>query len=72
MCSKSEMEFSIFLIHQMAEFWHKTPSEVYSILDSSNILDNYIIKHYDVLHSMGSESLIEDLNDYIKEKHIIC
>ena len=24
MCSKSEMEFSIFLIHQMAEFWHKT------------------------------------------------
>ena len=56
----------------MAEFWHKTPSEVYNILDSSNILDNYIIKHYDVLHSMGSESLIEDINDYIKEKHIIC
>ena len=68
MCKKAEMQFSVFLIHQLAQSWHKTPQEVYHILDKTHILDNYIIKHYDVLHTMGEQSLIEDITDFVKEK----
>ena len=61
MCSKSEMEFSIFLIHQMAEFWHKTPSEVYSILDSSNILAYYA-------YASTSDDAIKTMEEFINKK----
>jgi hypothetical protein len=71
MCKKAEMQFSVFLIHQLAQNWQKTPREVYQTLDSTHILDDYIIKHYDVLHSMGEQSLIEDITEFVKEKQAV-
>ena len=70
MCKKAELEFSIFLIYQLAENWKKTPVEVYSILNRTNILDDYIIKNYDTLHTMGSMALVEDISDFVKEKEL--
>ena len=71
MCKKAEMQFSVFLIHQLAQSWHKTPREVYQILDQTSILDDYIIKHYDVLHTMGEQSLVEDITSFVKEKQAV-
>ena len=47
-----ELSFTVFLIHQLAESWDCTPSEVYHLLESSGILNEYIIPCYDVLHTM--------------------
>ena len=71
MCKKSEMQFSVFLIHQLAQSWKKTPHEVYQTLEKSRILDDYIIKHYDVLHSMGEQSLVEDITQFVTEKQSV-
>jgi hypothetical protein len=71
MCKKSEMQFSVFLIHQLAQSWGKTPQEVYKTLDKTRILDDYIIKHYDVLHTMGEQSLVEDITSFVKEKQAV-
>ena len=71
MCKKAEMQFSVFLIHQLAHNWNKTPQEVYRMLDKTSILDDYIIKHYDVLHTMGEQSLIEDITSFAKEKQAV-
>ncbi|MBQ7538118.1 DUF3791 domain-containing protein [uncultured Treponema sp.] len=71
MCKKSEMQFSVFLIHQLAHNWGKTPQEVYHTLDKTRILDDYIIKHYDVLHTMGEQSLVEDITNFVKEKQAV-
>ena len=65
------MQFSVFLIHQLAQNWQKTPREFYQTLDSTHILDDYIIKHYDVLHSMGEQSLVEDITEFVKEKQAV-
>lgn len=70
MCKKAELQFSIFLMYQLAENWQKTPCEVYKILNQTKILDDYIIKHYDVLHTQSSLSLIEDISDFAREKGI--
>ncbi|MCQ2595892.1 MAG: DUF3791 domain-containing protein [Treponemataceae bacterium] len=70
MCQKAELEFSVFIIHQLAENWNKKPSEVYAILNKTKILDDYIIKHYDVLHTMGSMALVEDITDFVHEKGV--
>ena len=70
MYKKAEMQFSVFLIHQLAESWHKRPAYVYELLNKSQILDDYIIKCYDTLHTQGSRALIEDITEFVREKGI--
>lgn len=55
MCKEKELNFSIFILYSLAEKREKTPSAVYKILNSTGILDNYIIAGYDILHTQGKE-----------------
>lgn len=68
MCTKKEMKFSVFLIHQVAEKWQKTPAEVYQMLEDTGILDGYVLACYDTLHTQGAESLVEDITEFAKER----
>lgn len=70
MCKKVEMQFSIFMIYQLAEKWRKAPSEVYQTLNKTKILDDYIIKYYDVLHTQGELALVEDITGFVRERGI--
>ena len=62
MCEKKELSFSIFMIYSLADKWKMSPAKVYKILNTTGILDNYIIKCYDVLHTQGKEYLVEDIS----------
>ena len=70
MCEKKELSFSIFMLYILADKWKMSPAEVYKILNTTGILDNYIIKCYDVLHTQGKEYLVEDITDYVREKGV--
>ena len=68
MCKENELNFSIYMLYSLADKWDKSPASVYKILNSTGILDNYIIPCYDVLHTQGKEYLIEDITEYAREK----
>ncbi len=68
MCKERELNFSIFMLYSLADKWKMTPAAVYKILNSTGILDNYIIPCYDVLHTQGKEYLVEDITEYAREK----
>lgn len=70
MCTKKELEFSIFVIYHLAEKWDRTPPEVYQILSDTHILDDYIIACYDTLHTLGAEYLTEDITEFAREKGV--
>lgn len=70
MCEERELRFSIFILYSLAEKWQKPPAVVYKILNSTGILDDYIIACYDVLHTQGKEYLVEDITEYVKEKGV--
>ena len=70
MCKENELSFSIFILYSLAEKWNKTPAAVYNILNSTGILDNYIIAGYDMLHTLGKEYLVEDITDFVREKGV--
>ena len=70
MCEKKELSFSIFMLYSLADKWKMSPAKVYKILNSTGILDEYIIKCYDVLHTQGREYLVEDITDYVREKGV--
>ena len=57
----------MFLIHALAAAWKKLPSEVYSILSKSGVLNKYIIPSYDVLHTQGKEYLVDDVTECVQE-----
>lgn len=40
------------------------------MLNTTGILDHYIIPCYDILHTLGKEYLVEDITDFVKEKGI--
>lgn len=70
MCTKKELSFSIFILYSLADKWKMSPAAVYKILNSTGILDNYIIECYDVLHTQGKEYLVEDITDFVREKGV--
>lgn len=49
----------------------KSPASVYKILNTTGILDNYIIRCYDVLHTQGKEYLVEDITEFVREKGVL-
>ena len=63
-----ELTFTVFLIHQLAEAWGKSPAEVYHALKESDILYGYIVPCYDVLHTLGSRYLVEDISEFARER----
>ena len=67
---KKELRFAIFMLYSLADEWKMSPVKVYKILNSTGILENYIIKCYDVLHTQGKEYLVENVTDFVREKGI--
>lgn len=70
MIEKKELTFVVFVLHALGQHWNMTTPEVYDILNSTRILDDYIIKCYDVLHTLGKEYLVEDITEFVREKGI--
>ena len=70
LCTKKELQFNIFLIHNLADRWNKSPADVYRILYKTHILDDYIFMCYDTLHTLGMEYLIDDITDFVREKGV--
>jgi len=67
-CTKNEIDFTVFIMHRLANRWGRTVPETYQLLTKAGIMDDYIIAHFDTLHSMGEEYLIEDITDFAREK----
>lgn len=70
MLEKKELTFVVFILHALGQHWNMTTLAVYDILNSTGILDDYIIKCYDVLHTLGKENLVEDITEFVREKGI--
>ena len=70
MLKKKELTFVVFILYALGQHWNMTTPEVYDILNSTGILDDYIIKFYDVLHTLGKEYLVEDITEFVREKGI--
>lgn len=70
MLEKKKLTFVVFILYALGEHWNMTTPEVYEILNTTGILDDYIIKCYDVLHTLGKEYLVEDITEFVREKGI--
>lgn len=66
-----ETEFAVFCVENVAEYLGKSPTEIYDVFTKeSNLMDDYIIPCYDILHTQGKEYIVENLLDVMKERGI--
>ncbi|MCR5719506.1 MAG: DUF3791 domain-containing protein [Lachnospiraceae bacterium] len=70
MLDKNEITFITFLLYQLAEAWHMSPSGVYKKLSEANAIDGYILPCYDTLHTLGSKYLVEDITVLMEERGV--
>ena len=67
-----ELEFSVFCIENVAEKLGIEGKQAYRMLAAeSDILDSYIIKNYEVLHTQGKSYIVRDIIDCMKEQGVI-
>lgn len=67
---RKTLEFSVFLIHALAEAWNRPYRCVYQVLNETGILDDYILPFYDVLHTQGKQYLVEDITGFVRDKGV--
>jgi hypothetical protein len=64
--------FAVFCIEALADELHTTGDKVYRMLtENSDILDAYIVPHYDALHTQGREWIVDDLKGLMAKKGLI-
>lgn len=70
--SKNQVEFTVFCIENIAIKLGITGDEVYRLLTTdSDILDEYVIPNYDILHTQDKEYIVNDIMDYMKERGVL-
>ena len=66
-----ELEFAVFCLENVASRLGKGAEEVYRAwTDRSDILRQYVIPSYDVLHTQGKEYIVDDILDVMKERGV--
>ena len=68
----AELEFAVFCIENVAMRLNSFPEAIYRKLAiDSNILNEYIVPEYEVLHMQGKEYIINDIVELMQEKGVI-
>ena len=70
--TKKELDFAVFCIESIAEHLGINGAIVYHKLKhDSDLLDEYIVKNYDALHTQGKEYIVEDIAEIMHKEGLI-
>ncbi|MBE6842275.1 MAG: DUF3791 domain-containing protein [Ruminococcus sp.] len=64
-------EFIIYIIHEIANSKNEAPSKIYKVLENTGCIQEYLVPFYDVLHTMSSESVIDDVKEFIEARGVV-
>ncbi len=68
--NRETFSFIIYMIHACAHQWNLTPSEVYRKLKSTGCIGQYLVPHYDILHTQGTGYLVDDIKTYLEVRGV--
>ena len=68
--NKDTFPFVVYLIHACADRWGKTPKQVYNELKATKCIEQYLVPNYEILHTQGSNYLVDDIREYLNVRGI--
>ena len=70
--NKKELDFAVFCIESVAGHLGVNGADIYTKLKyDSDILDEYIVKCYEALHTQGKEYIVEDIVDFMRKEGLV-
>lgn len=63
--NKDATEFVIYIINEIANIRGKSTSKIYGSMEKTGCIKDYLVPFYDVLHTMSSESVADDVVKYV-------
>lgn len=67
---KEKTFFAVWLINCVADAWGCAAREVYRDLQTANIVNEYVIPLYPVLHTMGRGALVDEITCLAKKRGV--
>ncbi len=61
-----ENDFLVYVIEEYKFLEHKTSREVIKLFSKHNVF-NYVLQHYNALHTMGGRAIVDDVNLLMKK-----
>jgi hypothetical protein len=58
--------FTTYILNDFARARQIGTPEAFGLLDDAGIIDGYLLKNYDVLHTLDSQYVVEDLNQLLR------
>lgn len=68
--NKESFSFVVYMIHACANKWDMLPSKVYQKLQSAECIEHYLVPHYDILHTQGTDYIVDDIEEYLEVRGI--
>ncbi len=66
-----ELEFVVFCIENIAEKLDLDAGRIYEALtEKSDILNEYIVPEYEILHTQSKEYIVDDIVEIIRERGV--
>jgi predicted transcriptional regulator len=70
--SEEQVFFAVFCVESIADELGTTGDKIYKILtEDCTILDDYIVQHYDALHTQGKDYIVNDIIELMKKKGVL-
>ena len=67
---RDTFSFVIYMIHKCADQWNISPAQAYEKLNQSGCISQYLVPHYEVLHTLDSGYVVEDIRQYLTQRGI--
>ncbi|GEQ21754.1 MULTISPECIES: DUF3791 domain-containing protein [Clostridium] len=66
-----QLYFVIYCITALSRNLNMNPSDVYELIsERTSILDDYIIKYYDTLHTQGEDYIVSEIVQLLKVEEL--
>lgn len=66
--NKEVAEFIIYIINEISNTRNLYPSQIYKVLEKTDCINGYLAPLYDVLHTMSSAGVVNDVIEYVKAR----
>lgn len=69
--NSTELEFVIFCIENLAKELDVNAETMYGMLKKSNIIEDYIVPEYEILHTQSKDYIVNDIINVMKERDVV-
>ena len=70
MINEKEMDFVVYCVENLSNYISEDSVKVFDLLDENDLIEGYILKFYDILHTQSKDWIVEDLVEQLENRGV--